>query len=153
VFFASDDGAKKFMECSESLLYTAMELNRYRKYVYLPNAAEAQDSSVIKNRYLEMTGMERVPLKLLHEQFVGEWLDYTAKFVQKSLWLEPMFRDVPNSLWVEPLRPVVPLKGRAVTFSDDNSTDLHLEHDNKSMTLRFSNDVDRDAFAYMCASL
>lgn len=151
MFFASEDGAKKFIESYESLLYTAMELNRYRKVVYLPNAAEAQETSVIKSRYLEMAEMERVPLKLLHEHSAGEWLDYAAKFVQKSLWLEPIRLDAQKFLSVEPILPVVPLKGKVVTFSDDNSTDLHLDHDNKALTLRFANDVDRDAFAYMCA--
>ncbi len=151
LFFMSLDGAQKFIESCESLLYTAMELNRYRKVVYLPNASEAQDTSVIKNRYLEMAELEQVPLLILHEDSGGECLQYTAKFVKKSLWLEPARCDASCSPAArEEPNIVVPLKGRAVSFSDDNNTDLQLAHNRKAIVLRFANDVDRDAFAYMC---
>ena len=149
LFFMSLDGAQKFIESCESLLYTAMELNRYRKVVYLPNASEAQDTSVIKSRYLEMAKMEQVPVLIQHEDSGGECLEYTAKFVKKLLWLEPARCHASFSPAEEP-NIVVPLKGRAVSFSDDNNTDLQLVHNRKAVILRFANDVDRDAFAYMC---
>jgi hypothetical protein len=41
LFFNSKDGAATFVGSSESLLYSAMELNRYRQVVYLPDVADA----------------------------------------------------------------------------------------------------------------
>jgi hypothetical protein len=69
--------------------------------------------------------------------------------VKKLLWLEPARCHASFSPAEEP-NIVVPLKGRAVSFSDDNNTDLQLVHNRKAVILRFANDVDRDAFAYMC---
>jgi hypothetical protein len=42
LYFNSKDGAATFVGSSESLLYSAMELNRYRQVVYLPDVALAQ---------------------------------------------------------------------------------------------------------------
>jgi hypothetical protein len=151
LFFTTKEGAAQFIGSSESLLYAAMELNRYRQIVYLPDAQPAQDTSVIKIRYLEMAAMDHVPLKLLGENSAHQCLDYTASFEQKQLCLKPVLPKI--SISQPSLRHpliVVPLKGKVVVFSDDVNTDLLLAHNDKAMILRFSNDVDRDAFAYMC---
>ena len=151
LFFTTKEGAAQFIASSESLLYAAMELNRYRQIVYLPDAQPAQDTSVIKSRYLEMAAMVNVPLKLLSEDSAHQCLDYTASFEQKQLCLRPVLSKISIS---QPSHHhfliVVPLKGKAVVFSDEVNTDLLLTHNDKAMILRFSNDVDRDAFAYMC---
>ena len=150
LFFKSTLGATEFVQSSESLLYSAMELNRYRQVVYLPDATQAQDSSVIKNRYQEMAAMEHVPLKILRGDAAAEAADYTATFVQKSLRLDGLLPKISISQpsFQHP-RIVVPLKGRAVTFSDDINTDLLLSHSNEVLVLRFVSAVDRDAFAYL----
>ncbi len=105
---------------------------------------------MVKSRYMEMAACDRVPLKILHEDSVGSSYDYAAMFVQKSLWLEAVLPKISISQLTPALpRIVVPLKGKAVTFSDDINTDLLLAHNNKLITLRFVNTLDRDAFAYM----
>jgi hypothetical protein len=150
LFFKSTLGATEFVQSAESLLYSAMELNRYRQVVYLPDATQAQDSSVIKNRYLEMAAMECVPLKILRGDAAGEFADYTAVFAQKMLRLDGVLPKISISQpSFQPPRIVVPLKGRAVTFSDDINTDLLLTHSSEVIVLRFVSAVDRDAFAYL----
>lgn len=152
LFFKSKEGAAKFIGSSESLLFTAMELNRYRQVVYLPDATQAQDSSVIKRRYLQMASMDRVPLKVVHEDAAGESYDYAAMFLQKSLWLEGILPKISISIPSHQLpRIIIPLKGKAVTFSDDTNTDLLISHNDKVITLRFINVVERDAFAFLYA--
>ncbi len=154
LFFKSKEGASQFIGSSESLLYTAMELNRYRQVVYLPNAAQAQDSSVIKRRYLQMASMDRVPLKVVYEDAAGEGYDYAAMFLQKSLWLEGILPKISISMPSHQLpRIIIPLKGKAVTFSDDINTDLLISHNNKVIILRFINVVERDAFAFLYATI
>ncbi len=127
-----------------------MELNRYRKVIYLPNASAAQDSSAIKGRYLEMIRMAYVPVQIHCGDTVGQYLDYKADFAKRSLKLEPVVVD--HSQPDQPKSIILPLKGKAVTFSDVNSTDLEILHNNAAIILRFTNDLDRDAFALMCVN-
>jgi len=154
VYFKSESGAPQFIRCAESLLYAAMELNRYRKVIYLPNSSAAQDSTVIKGRYMEMVRMAYVPVQLQYgDTSAGQFLDYKADFAKKSLKLDPVILD--HSQAGQPGQPksiVIPLKGKAVTFSDMNNTDLELIHKDAAIVMRFTNDTDRDAFALMCAN-